>query len=153
MAFGPDYTSFRVTETQKTITAKALEAVTLRAVNPEDPMVADFARMMVVIQKGCMDAYFQSGFYWSCRARYQNDPDGVKDERIDLEQKVDEFHERIKLAEGEGARRIRGNRARLARRLQHVIEAEECEREEQRLQWEAWRDNRWAALQQEEVVQ
>lgn len=153
MAFGPDYTSFRVTETQKTITAKALEAVTLRYVDPEDPMIAEFARMMVVIQQGRMDAYFKRGFDWSCRARFQHDPDRVYDEVVDLKYTVDEFHERIKEARGEGARRIRGNRARLARQLQQIIAAEEREREEQRLHWEAWRENRWAALQQEEVVQ
>lgn len=153
MAFGPDYNSFRVTETQKTITAKALEAVTLRPVNPEDPILEDLSRMMVVIQKGRMDAYFKRGFDWSCRARYQNDPDGVEDERVDLEQTVHEFHERIKVARGEGARRIRGNRARLARQLQQIIEAEERERDEQRLQWEVWREHRRAALQREEEVQ
>jgi hypothetical protein len=153
MAFGPDYTSFRVTETQKTITAKALEAVTLRPVDPEDPILEDLSRMIVVIQKGYMDAYYKDGFDWSCRARFQRDPFAVAVERVDLEHTVNEFHERIDQARGEGARRIRGNRVRRAREYQRIVEAEERELNEQRLQWEAWREYRRAVRQQEEVAQ
>jgi len=148
MAFGPNNVEFRVTDTQKTIAAKALEAVSLRPTNPEDPMVAQFARMMVVIQTGRMAAYFKRGFDWSCRARYRHDPGGVNDERHDLEQTVSEFQRGIEEARGEGARRIRGNRAKRLREAQRLAEAAAQRAEAMRIIRRMRREAKMLELQQ-----
>jgi hypothetical protein len=141
MAFGPNNVEFRVTETQKTIAAKALEAVTLREINPEDPMIAEFARMMVVIQTGRMAGYFKRGFDWSCIVRGRNDPGRVAEEWRDLRDTVTAFHRNIDEARGEGARRIRGNRAKRVReaqrRQEEAAQRAEAKRIMRRLRWEA----------------
>lgn len=107
-----DPTDFRATETQKLIVAEAFEAVTDIKLDPQNPLLADMSRMMVVIQGGRMDSYFRQGFEWSMRSRASREPEQVLCERLVLYNAVERFHFGIENARGEGARRIRGNRAR-----------------------------------------
>lgn len=115
MTFQRNHAEFRVTQTQKLIAAKALEAVTQHEVHPDDPRIDDFARTMVIIQNGQMGGYFGQGTYWSLASRSQREPVQVAQERFDIETKVDAFQQSVANARGEAARRIRENRARRLR--------------------------------------
>ncbi|MGR3507166.1 MAG: hypothetical protein ACU0B7_15010 [Paracoccaceae bacterium] len=115
MPFQANQTEFRVTQTQKLIAVKALEAVTQQEVHPDDPRIDDFAQTMVIIQNGQMGGYFGRGFYWSLASRAQREPVQVAQERFDMEIKVDILRDGIARSHGEAARRIRQNRLRRIR--------------------------------------
>lgn len=112
MPFQANQTEFRVTQTQKLIAAKALEAVTQQEVHPDDPRITDFARTMVTIQNGHMGGYFGRGTNWSLASRAQREPVQVAQERYDMETKIGDFQRAVRTARGEAARRIRENQAR-----------------------------------------
>ena len=115
MPFQANQTEFRVTQTQKLIAAKALEAVTQQEVHPDDPRITDFARAMVTIQNGQMGPYFAQGTNWSFASRAQRQPVQVAQERFDMESKIADFQQAVRTARGEAARRIRENRMRRLR--------------------------------------
>ena len=115
MPFQANQTEFRVTQTQKLIAAKALEAVTQQEVHPDDPRIDDFVQTMVIIQNGHMGAYFGPGTNWSLASRAQREPVQVAQERYDMEIKIGDFHQAIATAQGEAARRIQENRRRRIR--------------------------------------
>jgi hypothetical protein len=112
MPFQANQTEFRVTQTQKLIAAKALEAVTQQEVHPDDPRITDFARTMVTIQNGHMGGYFGRGTNWSFASRAQREPVQVAQERFDMETKISDFHRAVATAQGEAARRVRENQTR-----------------------------------------
>lgn len=115
MNFQENFATFRVTQTQKLIAAKALAAVTQQEIHPDDPRIDDFARMMVIIQNNQMGAYFDRGTLWSLASRAQREPVQVAQERFDLDSKSNDFQRAVRTATGEAARRIRENRARRLR--------------------------------------
>lgn len=125
---------FHVTTTQKLIVAKALQAATQRETTPDDLIVDDLARMMVIIQRGRMDRYFNKGFNWSLRSRRSAQPDQVVHDESDADDKAETFRQSIEQSTGVAARRIRANRARAARELleEERIAREAAEREQQR---------------------
>ena len=118
MPFDYNRVEFRVTDTQKTIAAAALRAVSNEWVDEQDPMIQTFARMMVVIQGGGLQSYFHRGLQWSLRSRNQRDWLQVEQEGRCLEDTIAVFSEVLEMAYGEGARRIRANRARRQRELE-----------------------------------
>lgn len=125
---------FHVTPTQKLIVAKALQAATQRETSPEDLIVGELARTMVIIQRGYMDRYFNKGFEWSLRSRWSTQPDQVEQDKSDADDKVETFRQSIEQASGVAARRIRANRVRAARQSleEQRIANEKREREQQR---------------------
>ena len=112
MTFQSNRTEFRVTQTQKLIAAKALEAVAQQEVHPEHPMIELFARAVVIIQRGRMGAYYDQGLRGSHFARARREPVQVAQEIFDVEDKVEAFTMGVATARGAAARRIRGNQAR-----------------------------------------
>lgn len=134
MTFQANHSDFRVTQTQKLIAAKALEAVTQQEVHPDDPRIDDFARTMVIIQNGQMGGYFGRGFNWSLASRAQREPVQVAQERFDMETKIDEMRQSIDASRGEAARRIRENRARQLRAEARELEELGYEVQNQALQ-------------------
>lgn len=125
---------FHVTTTQKLIVAKALQAATQRETTPDDLIVDDLARMMVIIQRGRMDRYFNKGFEWSLRSRWSTQPDQVEQDKSNADDKAEAFRQSIEQSTGVAARRIRANRVRAARQAleEQRIANEEWEREQQR---------------------
>lgn len=107
--------TFHATQTQRLIAAAALNSLHGdNATKPpaNDQMIEDFARMMVVIQKGGMQSYFAKGTDWSFRSRAAQDPAQVAAEALSLLETVDRFHLDINTAKGKAACRIRENRAK-----------------------------------------
>ena len=115
MNFQANHATFRVTQTQKLIAAKALEAATQQEVHPDDPRIHDFVQAMVIIQNGHMEAYFAQGTNWSLASRAQREPVQVAQERYDMETKIGDFHQAIATAQGEAARRVQENRRKRIR--------------------------------------
>lgn len=118
--------TIRVTQTQKLIAEAALGAVGADnlASNPE--IIEDVVRAMLVIEQGHMQAYMLRGFKWSHRSRFLQDPEKVRGERAELDQSVAWFQRHIDEAQGEAARRIRGNRKRRIKEM--FLEALQAQR-------------------------
>lgn len=113
--------TIHVTDTQKLIATVALSTAGIPVGHPDDPLVADFVRAMLVIEKGGMQSYILNGFNWSCRSRGQHRRQ-VLEELAELEQATEFFHQGIDTAHGEGARRIRGNRVRRIKEVERQAE-------------------------------
>ena len=122
MTFQSNHAEFRVTQTQKLIAAKALEAVTQHEVHPDHPMIEIIARAIVVLQRGGMGSYYDHGLRSSHFSRLRREPLQVAQEINDVDSKVEAFAIGVEGAEGEAARRIRANRARRERERMRELE-------------------------------
>lgn len=127
MTFQSNQVEFRVTQTQKLIAAKALEAATQQEVHPEHPMVEIVARSIVILQRGRMATYFDHGLRSSHFSRAHREPEQVAQEILDVESKVHAFNTSIDDAKGEAARRIRANQTRLERDRMRELEQQDYE--------------------------
>jgi hypothetical protein len=104
-----------VTQTQKFLVRLALEVSGADERLCEPKLIDDMIRAMLVIEQGRMQAYMLNGFKWSCASRNRREPLAVSDDRDQLERSVDWFHQYIDNVRCEASRRIRANRARLAK--------------------------------------
>ena len=141
---------FRVTETQQLIAETALTVLCDGDVFDEH-MIDDFARMMVLIQKGGLGSYFANGLDWSFRSRSVHEPEQVQVEVVELNELVSNFSEAIDTARGKAASRIRWNRTRRMRQQEQELE-DEIQEQQQNLialqrqhDWLRQADHRFAA--------
>ncbi len=118
--------TINVTQTQKLVAEAALAAVGADHLAQDPTAILDLVRAMLVIEQGHMQAYMLRGFNWSYRSRFLQDPEKVRRERAELDQSVEWFQRHIDEAQGEAARRIRGNRKRRIREM--VQEAQHLQR-------------------------
>lgn len=125
--------TIHVTETQRFILRTALDVSGADERLRDPDLIDDIIRAMLVIEEGRMQPYLLRGFNWSCSSRSRREPLAVSRDREQLERSVERFHERIDVAGGEPARRIRGNRARLfKKRLREAQEMQEAAEREVR---------------------
>ena len=122
--------TINVTQTQKLVAEAALAAVGADDLARDPGAILDLVRAMLVIEQGHMQAYMLRGFNWSNRSRNRRDPLGTFLDRHNLDRAVEAFHGSIDGAQGEAARRIRGNRARRQREEDRMMIEAELQREQ-----------------------
>ena len=112
---------YRVTQTQKLIAEKAIEAIwepNFSTKTSKERLIDIVARSVVTIQAAGMGAYYHRGTQWSWRSRNRREPQQVAAEQMALNHTVDCFNFGLDHARGKAACRIRENRARRERQLE-----------------------------------
>lgn len=119
--------TIHVTKTQQFIARAALEmsGADERLLDPK--LIDDMIRAMLVIEAAGMQAYMLRGHNWSSRSRCWQDPVKARQERAHLELCAEYFTRYLDQAQGEAARRIRGNRKRRIREM--FQEAQQLQRD------------------------